>query len=144
MTYSKNFLSFKEYDFIEIGKLKAASLKEEIKLLSSKKYEKRLKYFLNSFKILVISNFEEVFGFLMDKKSISEIFTFINEFKFILPTFEEPSPVFIQQRDYNIFTAEKKPLLDNPTPTKRERALSFAAGANDDVFQKINERGKER
>lgn len=34
ITYSKNFLSFKEYDFIEIGKLKAASLKEEIKLLS--------------------------------------------------------------------------------------------------------------
>jgi hypothetical protein len=28
VTYSKNFLSFKEYDFIEIGKLKAASLKE--------------------------------------------------------------------------------------------------------------------
>jgi hypothetical protein len=78
VTYSKNFLSFKEYDFIEIGKLKAASLKEEIKLLSSKKYEKRLKYFLNSFKILVIANFEEVFGFLMDKKSIAEIFTFIH------------------------------------------------------------------
>lgn len=28
VNYSKNFLSFKEYDFIEIGKLKAASLKE--------------------------------------------------------------------------------------------------------------------
>lgn len=27
LTYSKNFLEFKEYDFIEIGKLKAASLK---------------------------------------------------------------------------------------------------------------------
>lgn len=38
VTYSKKFLSFKEYDFIEIGKLKAASLKEEIKLLSSKKF----------------------------------------------------------------------------------------------------------
>lgn len=35
--YSKNFLTFKEYDFIEIGKLRAASLKE-IKLLSCKKY----------------------------------------------------------------------------------------------------------
>ena len=38
VTYSKKFLSFKEYDFIEIGKLKAASLKEEIKLLSPKKF----------------------------------------------------------------------------------------------------------
>jgi hypothetical protein len=36
--YSKKFLTFKEYDFIEIGKLRAASLKEEIKLLSCKKY----------------------------------------------------------------------------------------------------------
>ena len=38
LNYSKNFLSFKEYDFIEIGKLKASSLKEEIKLLSCKKF----------------------------------------------------------------------------------------------------------
>lgn len=38
LKYSQKFLSFKEYDFIEIGKLKAASLKEEIKLLSCKKY----------------------------------------------------------------------------------------------------------
>ena len=36
--YSKNFLVFKEYDFIEIGKLRAASLKEEIKLLSCKNF----------------------------------------------------------------------------------------------------------
>ena len=28
LKYSQKFLSFKEYDFIEIGKLKAASLKE--------------------------------------------------------------------------------------------------------------------
>jgi hypothetical protein len=56
LKYSQKFLSFKEYDFIEIGKLKAASLKEEIKLLSCKKYEKRLKYFLNSFRILAIAN----------------------------------------------------------------------------------------
>jgi hypothetical protein len=61
-----------------------------------------------------------------------------------LPTFEEPSAVFIQQRDYKIFVAEKSPMLENPTPAKRERALSFAAGANDDIFQKINERSKER
>ncbi len=27
LLYSKNFLEFMEYDFIEIGKLKAASLK---------------------------------------------------------------------------------------------------------------------
>ena len=69
VNYSKNFLSFKEYDFIEIGKLKAASLKEEIKLLSCKKYEKRLKYFLNSFKILVIANYHEVFEFLLHGKN---------------------------------------------------------------------------
>ena len=36
LIYSQNFLSFKEYDFIEIGKLKAASLREEIKLLGCK------------------------------------------------------------------------------------------------------------
>jgi len=34
IAYSRQFLTFKEYDFIEIGKLRAASLKEEIKLLS--------------------------------------------------------------------------------------------------------------
>ena len=47
VNYSLQFLSFKEYDFIEIGKLRAASLKEEIKLLSEKKYVKRLKHFIN-------------------------------------------------------------------------------------------------
>lgn len=36
LQYSQSFLKFKEYDFIEIGKLKAASLKEEVKLLSCK------------------------------------------------------------------------------------------------------------
>jgi len=57
--------------------LKAASLKEEIKLLSCKKYEKRLKYFLNAFKILVISNYEEVFSFLLMNKKEEEIEDFI-------------------------------------------------------------------
>lgn len=33
-----NFMSFKEYDFIEIGKLRTASLREEIKLLGVKGY----------------------------------------------------------------------------------------------------------
>lgn len=87
LNYSKNFLTFKEYDFIEIGKLRAASLKEEIKLLSCKKYEKRLKYFLNEFKTLVISNFEEVFNFLLMDKSVTEIQEFIYAFRFILPNF---------------------------------------------------------
>lgn len=31
-------MSFKEYDFIDIGKLRAASLREEIKLLGVKGY----------------------------------------------------------------------------------------------------------
>ena len=69
LNYSKNFLSFKEYDFIEIGKLKAASLKEEIKLLTCKKFEKRLKYFLNSLKFLAIANYDEIFTFLLENKS---------------------------------------------------------------------------
>ena len=73
VTYSKNFLTFKAYDFIEIGKLRAASLKEEIKLLSCKKYEKRLIYFLNEFKNLVIANFDEVFYFLLTDKNVKEI-----------------------------------------------------------------------
>ena len=42
-------------------------------MLSCKKYEKRLKYFLNEFKTLVISNFEEVFNFLLMDKSVLEI-----------------------------------------------------------------------
>lgn len=52
-------------------------MKEEIKLLSCKKYEKRLKYFLNAFKILVISNYEEVFSFLLMNKKEEEIEDFI-------------------------------------------------------------------
>ena len=68
--YSMNFLEFKEYDFIEIGKLKAASLKEEIKLLSEKGFEKRLKYFLNSFKYMALANFEDIFTFLIDDKNV--------------------------------------------------------------------------
>jgi hypothetical protein len=35
----------------------------------------------------VISNYEEVFGFLLEKKSIPEIFGFLKEFRFILPNF---------------------------------------------------------
>jgi hypothetical protein len=103
-----------------------------------------LKYYLNSFKILVISNYEEVFGFLMEKKSIEEIQEFIKEFRFILPTFEEPSSVFIRQRDYRIFANNKATMLE-PAPTgKRERACSFAAGANDDMFRQVAERSKEK
>ena len=105
-------------------------------MLSSKKYEKRLKYFLNSFKVLVISNYEEVFQFLLDKKNLEEIEQFINEFRFILPHFEETSSVFIRQRDYNIYEKNKS-ALEAPN-SKRERTLSFAAGANDDLFRQIS------
>lgn len=129
VNYSKNFLSFKEYDFIEIGKLKAASLKEEIKLLSCKKYEKRLKYFLNSFKILVISNYNEVFNFLLINKSCEEIQEFILEFRFILPQFEEPSSVFIGGKKFNIF--DKNKMKENTPKNKRGRLCSFNA-QNDD------------
>lgn len=87
VNYSSKFLTFKEYDFIEIGKLRAASLKEEIKLLSEKKYVKRLKHFINEFKNLVIANFEEVFSFLLTGKSVAEIHRFIREFPFVLPKF---------------------------------------------------------
>jgi hypothetical protein len=129
VSYSKQFLSFKEYDFIEIGKLKAASLKEEIKLLSCKKYEKRLKYFLNAFKILVIANYEEVFSFLLLDKNEQEIEDFIKEFRFILPHFEETSTVFIKQRDYGIFDKTKAIKSDLSPSTNRQdrnRHMSFA------------------
>lgn len=69
LLYSKNFLEFMEYDFIEIGKLKAASLKQEIKLLSCKGFEKRLLYFLNSFKYMILDKFEDIFEFLIENKS---------------------------------------------------------------------------
>jgi hypothetical protein len=45
------------------------SLREQIKLLSSKGYEKRLKQFLNQFKYLAIANFEGIFQFLMENKN---------------------------------------------------------------------------
>ncbi len=73
LAYSKNFLEFMEYQFIDIGKLKAASLKEEIKLLSCKGYEKRLQYFLNSFKYMILANFENIFQFLIEDKTVPEI-----------------------------------------------------------------------
>ena len=69
LVYSKNFLEFMEYEFIEIGKLKAASLREEIKLLSCKGFEKRLKYFLNSFKYMILANFKDIFEFLIEDKN---------------------------------------------------------------------------
>ena len=65
LSYSLSFLSFKSYSFIEIGKLKAASLKEEIKLLCCKGYEKRLKYFMNSFKYLAIDDFSMILKFVI-------------------------------------------------------------------------------
>jgi hypothetical protein len=45
------------------------SLKSQIKLLSSKGYEKRLKQFLNQFKYLAIANFDDIFKFLMENKN---------------------------------------------------------------------------
>lgn len=102
LQYSQNFLSFKEYDFIEIGKLKAASLKEEIKLLSCKKYQKRLKYFLNSFKVLAIANWEEIFEFLLQNKNQFQIKQFLVDFNFILPRFVEDSKVFLQKSPFKL------------------------------------------
>ena len=120
--YSKNFLVFKEYDFIEIGKLRAASLKEEIKLLSCKNFEKRLKYFLNEFKTLVISNFDEVFEFLLMDKSVKEIEYFIESFNFILPNFNEPSEVFIMRKNYNIMkTPEEKKEVDRRATNEKKK-----------------------
>lgn len=57
-------------DFIDIKKLRETSLKEEIKLLSCKGYERRLKNFLNDFKFLAIANFAQIFDFLMAKKEL--------------------------------------------------------------------------
>lgn len=89
LLYSKNFLEFMEYDFIEIGKLKAASLKQEIKLLSCKGFEKRLLYFLNSFKYMILDKFEDIFEFLIENKSEEEVEKFFKEsFPFILPKFK--------------------------------------------------------
>lgn len=88
----------------------------------------------------MISNYEEVFGFLLEKKSISEISEFLNEFRFILPTFQEPSQVFIRQKDYSIFDKKKPNMLEPQSNNKRTRTLSFAAGANDDQFLQIAEK----
>lgn len=78
-------------------------MKEEIKLLSCKKYEKRLKYFLNSFKVLAIANFEEVFEFLLLNKNEHEVEEFIKDFRFLLPSFAESSDVFISQPNLKVF-----------------------------------------
>ena len=79
----------------------------------------------------------------MEKKSIAEIFEFINEFRFILPNFEEPSTVFIKQKDFNIFGDNKPHMLEAPPTIKRDRAPSFS-GDNDGMFGKIAERAKEK
>ena len=50
----------------------------------------------------------------------------MKEFKFIIPTFEEPSQVFIEQRKYNVYD-QKKPGSKLIAPlSKKDRAMSFA------------------
>lgn len=68
LRFQNEFEAYKLIDFIEINKIREMSLKEQIKLLSSKGYEKRLKQFLNQFKFLAIANFEDIFKFLMENK----------------------------------------------------------------------------
>jgi len=68
LKYQNEFEAYKEVDFIDIKKLRETSLKEEIKLLSCKGFERRLKNFLNDFKFLAIANFEQIFDFLMANK----------------------------------------------------------------------------
>lgn len=79
----------------------------------------------------MISNYEEVFNFLLTNKTNSEIKEFIKQFQFIMPNFEEPSSVFIsRQRNYDIYK-KNNANLEPETANKRERTLSFAAGSND-------------
>lgn len=61
LKYQNEFEAYKEVDFIDIKKLRETSLREEIKLLSCKGFERRLKRFLNEFKYLAIANFEDIF-----------------------------------------------------------------------------------
>lgn len=91
LQYSLSFMSFKEYDFIDIGKLRAASLREEIKLLGVKGYQKRLKYFFNSFKYLVLDDFKEIIKFVISDLSQYELRSFFSKsFPFILPSYQQP------------------------------------------------------
>ncbi len=61
------------------------SLKEEIKLLCCKGFHQRLVFFLNIFKYLVVTNFHEIFNFLLANQSPTELITFLDECRFLLP-----------------------------------------------------------
>lgn len=95
LKYQNEFEAYKEVDFIDIKKLRETSLKEEIKLLSCKGFERRLKNFLNDFKFLAIANFEQIFDFLMANKEDEDIEKFLVSFNFIIPETREKSIVSV-------------------------------------------------
>jgi hypothetical protein len=85
LLYKNEFEAYAQVDYIVIKKLRSASLREQIKLMSITNFEIRLTHFLNIFKFLVISNYEEIFGYLVENKSADDLAVFIDKCIFMLP-----------------------------------------------------------